>query len=190
MIKRTSFLLLSLLGFAWLTSCSHGSEAPVGNAAPQAKTVAGVQHYFAPASGSAAYAMQVTHYTDGSAEVSRAAIATSAFHQYVNCAVEAGATVTPSGSGFSAGFSTDGWYVPFDPTQPPLAIGGGQVVIGCGCDNTSGDCKGETTENPSGGASVRCKSIGCSGNCDGEIIFMNVSGGNGAVLQATSLTIL
>lgn len=156
--------------FCILTSCADPLPEVQGSPDLAAKELVSEASYYSriPSSETSVFAMRVMKFSDGSVEVSRAAIPFSNTLEYTHYVLDGAANVEESNAGVSATFQGNYWFVPFDPSAQPAAMGGGGMTITCDCMGT-GACDLSGTIKSSGVIHWTCTSRDCDKECGGSI---------------------
>ena len=187
---QKAMLAFAGAGLLWFAACNPVDEKLDSTPQPVAKTVVDAQDYYSPLTGSAtlAHKMNVVRYSDGSVDVVRSVVPAAASFTYASYVVDGATSVVPDEDGYEITFAADGWMIPFDPIDPPAAIGGGNTKIYCDCYG-GGACGVEMVFVYSNGAA----NFTCKGSCDEECIrrveqgYGNPDQNGGAVFLQTSL---
>lgn len=179
-----------------LSACSPDMEElsespPTPNL--KGKTILNTQDYYSmiTESSPSVYLMHVTRYTDGTADISRSTVPYNSSFDYAGFVVDGVGSAQQSGSGIELGFSSGGYFVPFDPGQPAMAIyGGGYVRFDCVCYGSGGCGVSDIFTYPNGGIKFNCKSFGCDEMCIRSVGSIVGNDQGGLFIQSTNVQIL
>ncbi len=189
-----SFLfILALLFASVLTSCSEKMEDIPQEPTPAESRIISTEYAYSEVPGfpTKVFQSEIQSFSDGSVDVTRSVVPRTPAMEVSDIFVSgAGVQATATSESFS--FPNGGWYIPADPANQAIALGGGtDVEISCFCD-AAGNCTVVGICLPSGTHRVGCVSIDCTGNCDAVIVIRDnhsLQVGDGIFLSAANVQI-
>lgn len=185
--RKTLFALLAIC-FLALTGCNSIDEKGVDSPSPAAKTIPTEHDYYSlnPQSTTSVFKMHVTHNADGSVDIARSVVPASSDYSYSDFVVEgAAANMQAIGGAYEVGFGSNGWNIPFDPSEPVSSIAGAWTTIHCDCYGGYGECGVGTVTIHSNGAGT----FSCRGSCI-ETCIRRVEQGSGISSQSSGSVFL
>lgn len=171
---KLNFSLFSLaLLFAFLLSaCSNQMEESLEEvgATPLAKTLVQSKNLFAlvPDNHEQAYKMELSLFSDGTAEAVRSIVAYDGNQDYDDYHYVGLSNITQTNNEVVASFSGDTWFIPFDAgvnTERVFYSLGGSMSGNCICQGGLGQCDETLSIGIFGGASSGCDGYFCEGYC-------------------------